>query len=64
MPCKDPIVEEIHVVRESIARAAGYDLERMLEAARERQVASGAQAVRLPRRKTEPINKAPDKVPR
>lgn len=61
MSCKDPIVEEIHIIRENIARAAGYDLERMLEAARQRQVAGGAQAVRLPPRKTKSV--APDKVP-
>ena len=51
MPRKDPIIEEIHAVREEIARAAGYDIERILEAARARQAASGREAVRLsPRR--------------
>lgn len=58
MSRKDPIIEEIHAVREEIARAADYDLEKMLEAARARQVASGVQAVRLPPRKTEQIKKA------
>ncbi|HZF07930.1 MAG TPA: hypothetical protein VFE33_03980 [Thermoanaerobaculia bacterium] len=56
---KDPILEEIHAVREDLARAAGYDLERMLEAARTRQAAAGLQAVRLPSRKTEPVKKTP-----
>jgi hypothetical protein len=55
MPRKDPIIEEVHSVREDIARAADYNLEKMLEAARERQAASGVQAVRLPPRKAEPV---------
>jgi hypothetical protein len=47
MPRKDPIIEEIHGVRDAIARETGYDLDKMLEAARARQKASGRQAVRL-----------------
>ena len=58
MARKDPIIEEIHAVRDDLARAADYDLERMLEAARERQAASGVKAVRLPSRKAEPVKKA------
>jgi hypothetical protein len=58
MPPKDPIIEEIHAVREEIAREADYDLEKMLEAARVRQATSGQQAVRLPPRKVEPAKKA------
>jgi len=58
MPRKDPIVEEIHAVREAIAREANYDFERMLEAARARQEASGLRAVRLPPRKAELARKA------
>ena len=59
MSRKDPIIEEIHAVREEIARAADYDLEKILEAARQRQAAAGVQAVRLPsRRKTERVKKA------
>jgi hypothetical protein len=50
---KNPIIEEIHAIREEIARTADYDLEKMLEAARERQAASGMQAVRLPSRRTD-----------
>ena len=52
---KDPIIEEIHTVREALAREADYDLERILEAARARQQASGVKAVTLPSRKAEPI---------
>jgi hypothetical protein len=58
MPHKDPIIEEIHAVREELAREAGYDLEKILEAARARQKASGRQAVRLPPRKAEATKKA------
>jgi hypothetical protein len=58
MPHKDPIIEEIHTVREALARDADYDLARLLEAARTRQAASGQRAVRLPARKVEPAKKA------
>ena len=58
MPRIDPILEEIHTVREEIARSAGYDLERILEAARERQAAAGVQAVRLFPNKPEFVKKA------
>src|SRR5258708_4811249 len=58
MPRKDPIIEEIHAVRDAIAREAGYDLDKMLEAARARQKASGRQAVRLSPREAEPVEKA------
>ena len=58
MPRKDPIIEEIHAVRDALAQAADYDLERMLKAARERQAASGIKAVQLPPRKAESVKKA------
>jgi len=58
MPNKDPIIEEIHAVREEIARQSGNDLEKILEAARARQAGSGLPAVRLNPRKPEPIKKA------
>jgi hypothetical protein len=58
MPRKDPIIEEIHGVREDLARQADYDLEKMLEAARARQKAGGLPMVRLPPRKAEPAKKA------
>lgn len=58
MPRKDPIVEEVHAVRETIAREAGYDLDRIIEAARARQAASGRPVVRLPPKKTTPTQKA------
>jgi len=55
MQRKDPIVEEVHAVRETIAREAGYDLDRIVEAARARQAASGRSVVQLPPKKTVPI---------
>ena len=58
MPHKDPIIEEIHAVREELAREADYDIEKLLEAARARQKASGLQVVRLPPREVEPAKKA------
>lgn len=54
---KDPIIEEIHAVRESLAREVNDDLERLLEAARARQAAHGLQSVTLPPRKAEPAPK-------
>jgi hypothetical protein len=57
MTRKDPIIEEIHAVREALAREADYDLERILEAARARQAASGLPAVTLSPRKVEPVVK-------
>jgi hypothetical protein len=51
MSNKDPIVEEVHEVRASIAKEAGYDLDRLVEAARARQSTSGREVVRLPPRK-------------
>ncbi len=58
MPRKDPIVEEVHAVREAIAREAGYDLDRIIEAARARQAASGRPVVRLSPKKTASTTKA------
>jgi hypothetical protein len=58
MSRKDPIIEEIHAVREEIARESDYNLEKILEAARARQAASGLQGVRLPPRTAEAAKKA------
>lgn len=55
MSRKDPIIEEIHAIREEIAREANYDIERILAAARARQAASGRKVVQLaPRRPSLP----------
>jgi hypothetical protein len=54
----DPIVEEIHKIREALAEASGNDLRKIAQAANARQRASGRQAVRLPPRPTQPAKKA------
>jgi len=53
MPLPDPIVDEIHAIRDAIAKASSNDLRAIAEAARSRQKLSGRQAVKLlPRRPT------------
>lgn len=52
MPSRNRIVEEVHAVRETIARESGYDLDRIINAARARQVAQGRPVVRLSPKKT------------
>lgn len=54
----DPIVEEIHAVREALSRSSDDDLRKIAEAARARQVQSGRTAVRLPPRKASSTRKA------
>lgn len=44
----DPIVEEIHAVREAIAREAKCDIDKVTEAARARQAVEGRESIRLP----------------
>ncbi|MBK9266390.1 MAG: hypothetical protein IPM54_42215 [Polyangiaceae bacterium] len=58
MSRKDPIVEEVHAVRDAIAKEAGYDLDQIIEAAKDRQAKSGRPVVRLPPKKTESAKKA------
>ena len=43
---KDPIVEEIHAVREEIARRFNYDLGEIIADARKRQEANPGRVVR------------------
>jgi hypothetical protein len=50
MPTTDPIIEEIRAIREALAKEAGFDAEKIAEAARMRQVESGRKAVTLPPR--------------
>ena len=51
MPNKDLIVEEVHTVREAMARESGHDLDRIIDAARGRQAAGSRRVVRLPPKK-------------
>lgn len=54
----DPILEEIHAIREALSRVAGDDIRKIAEAAKARQVESGLDAVRLPPRKVKATRKA------
>ena len=41
MPLSDPIIDEIHAIRDAIAKASDNDLQKIAEAARSRQMARG-----------------------
>ncbi|HVS11495.1 MAG TPA: hypothetical protein VMS76_16620 [Planctomycetota bacterium] len=58
MPHKDRIVEEVHAVREAMARESGHDLHRIIDAAQARQAAGSRQVVRLPPKKVPAIKDA------
>ena len=51
---EDPIVDEIHRIREKIAEQANNDLAAICRAAREHQSASGEEPVAMPPRKPDP----------
>lgn len=57
MPTTDPIIEEIHAIREALAKEAGFDAEKIAEAARKRQVESGRATVTLPPRPVVTVKK-------
>ena len=54
----DPIIEEIHAIREALSRASGHDIRKIAEAAKARQTDSGRKTVRLPPRKPKAARKA------
>jgi len=54
----DPIIEEIHAIRETLSRASGDDIRKIAEAAKARQTESGRKGVRLPPRKARATRKA------
>jgi hypothetical protein len=54
----DPIVEEVHAIREALSRASGDDIRKIAEAARARQEKSGRKPERLPPRKVRLTKKA------
>jgi hypothetical protein len=58
MPPSDPIIDEIHAIRDAIAKASGNDLHKMAEAARSRQKASGRQSAKLPPKRARTAKKA------
>jgi hypothetical protein len=49
-PPTDPILDEIHAIREALAKESGYDAEKIAEAARKRQAKGGRKGVTLPPR--------------
>jgi hypothetical protein len=53
----DPIIEEIHAIREMLSKASGDDIRKIAEAAKARQAQSGRKAVRLPRRRAKAAQK-------
>ncbi len=48
----DPIVAELHRIRERHAREFGYDLRRMFQNLKKEQESSGRRVVSLPRKQT------------
>ena len=54
----DPIIEEIHAVREALSKESGHDIRKIAEAAKARQTESGRKTVRLPPRKAKATRKA------
>ena len=58
MPLSDPIVDEIHAIREAMAKASNDDLRKIADAARSRQAASGRKVVKLPPRRATTAKKA------
>ena len=54
----NPIVDEVRAVRDVIAKAYDYDIARIAEAVRSREVKSGRTFVRLPPRKPLSAKKA------
>jgi hypothetical protein len=54
----DPIIDEIHKIREALSVASGDDIRKIAEAAMARQAQSGRKAVRLHPRKPKTTQKA------
>jgi hypothetical protein len=57
-PLPDPIIDEIHAIREAMAKASNDDLCKIAEAARSRQAAGGRKVVILPPRRAATAKKA------
>ena len=57
---KDPIVEELHAIRDELSKEAGDDLRQIVEAAKRRQQASAKDraVVTLPPKRIAPPRKA------
>jgi hypothetical protein len=48
METDDPIIDEIHAIREAISAACGYDMQKIAEAIRARQNSGNREVVTLP----------------
>lgn len=55
---QDPIIEELHAIREALAEASDNDLAKIVEAARARQQTSGHKIVDLPPKRVDKAQKA------
>ena len=55
---QDPIIEELHAVREALAKASDNDLKKIADAAKARQLKSGHEVVRLPPKRVDQAQKA------
>ena len=48
MESKDPIIDELHAIREELAAASGNDMDKIARAMRARQSSGNRQIVNLP----------------
>ena len=53
----NPIIKELHEIRQQLSDASGDDIRKIAEAANARQEASGKAAVSLPPRKVEALRR-------
>jgi hypothetical protein len=58
---KDPIVDEVRVIRDGIAREHGYDLAAIFQMLRDTEATSGREHVSPPPPKVEPLPEAAQK---
>jgi hypothetical protein len=54
----NPIIEEIHAIREAMAKACDNDLRTIAETAKARQRATGREVVRLPPKRPAAVKQA------
>jgi hypothetical protein len=54
----DPIVDEVRAIRDALAKEFDYDIEKLADAIKAREVQSGRKVVRLPPRKVTVVRKA------
>ncbi len=54
----DPIIDEVRIARDAIAKEFDYDIEKLAAALQAREAASGRRIVRLPPREAVLIRKA------